>query len=947
MTLGLGDRSKFAVAPARALLIAALAATAYFASARLGYLVDTPHGGVILWPPAGLMLALLLLSAGEDWPALLVGAFAGSMLSDAVSHLSVSFAISAGLANITESLVAAWWLRRRLGRSITMGSLREVGEFLVGAAVISNACTATLGAVALHYGAGMPYGLSWFVWFVGDGLGMLIVAPVVLTCVGRLRALPRVRVATMVEGAATFAALVGALELAIGHPELGRFQPGLYITFPLLFWAAIRFGPSGASVAALVIAAYTAWYTALGIGPFALTAATPGNVTMQMYVFITVMSLSSFIPAAVLEERKTYARRQRESEEGYRAVVEAATDAIITMDEHSTILFANPAALRVFGYEAHELVGQQVTMLMPPRNRQRHLEVLFQYLSAGEKNGHGHFVALAGLHKEGGEIPLEVSFGEREERGRHIFTGILRDISERRAAERALIATEERMRFALEASRVGLWEVDYVSGKQQWSVVHEQLHGLTPGAFGGSSEAFLERVHPDDRQDVLREIERSERQRDDSNLLYRTILPDGMVRWISGVGRTFFSADGKPLRAAGTALDVTERRVLEEQYRQSQKMDAVGQLAGGIAHDFNNLLTAILAYGHMLEEGLTPGSSQHDDLLEIIRAGERAASLTRQLLTFSRQQIIAPGPLSLTRVVQSIEPMLRRLIGEHIDFRVQTDDDGAMIVADAGQLEQIILNLALNARDAMPTGGKLLVEVSSVDVTESEITGDGLRPGPCVALTVSDTGVGMNDVTLGRIFEPFYTTKELGRGTGLGLSTVYGIVRQSGGAIKVDSQLGQGSTFKVYLPRVDAPTDAHEAETQGRRSPAMETVLVTEDDAALLRLTHRILEKTGYAVLLAATPREALGLIESHTQPIDLLLTDVVLPEMNGRALAEEAVRRVPGLRVLYMSGYTDDAIVHRDALARDAHFIPKPFTPDQLLDKVREVLDADIGSSV
>jgi PAS domain S-box-containing protein len=947
VTLGLGDRPKFAVAAARTLLIATLAATAYFACARLGYLLHTPRGVVTLWPPAGMMLALLLLSEGDDWPALLAGALAGSMLSDTASHLSVSFTISAGLANVTESFVAAWWLRRRLGSTITMASLRDVGEFLIGAVVLSNACTAMLGAVALHYGAHMPYGLAWFVWFVGDGLGMLIVAPVVLTCVHRWQGRPRIRLATILEVAAIFAALIGALELAIGHPEIGPFQPGLYVTFPLLFWASIRFGPSGASVAAFVVAAYTAWYTALGIGPFALPAATPVSVTIQMYVFIAVMSLSSLIPAAVLEERKTYARRQRESEEGYRAVVEAATDAIITMDEHSTILFANPAAQRVFGYEANELVGRKVTMLMPTRNRQRHLEVLFQYLSKGEKDSHGHFVALAGLHKEGREIPLEVSFGEREEHGRHVFTGILRDISERRAAEHALIATEERMRFALEASRVGLWEVDYVTGEQQWSVMHEQLHGLEPRTFGGSSEAFLDRVHPDDRGEVMREIERAGRQQNDSNLLYRTILPDGTVHWISGVGRTFFDDEGKPLRAAGIALDVTERRVLEEQYRQSQKMDAVGQLAGGIAHDFNNLLTAILAYGRMLEESLAPGSAQHDDLLEIIRAAQRAASLTRQLLTFSRQQIVAPRPLSLARIARSIEPMLRRLIGEHIDFRVETDAGGAMIVADEGQLEQIILNLALNARDAMPNGGRLLLEVSSVEVSEAEITGDGLHAGPYAVLTVSDTGVGMSAATLSRIFEPFYTTKELGRGTGLGLSTVYGIVQQSDGAITADSQPGRGSTFTVYLPRVDAPNDAQVAESQSRRGAATETVLVTEDDEALLRLTHRILEKAGYAVLLASTPLDALALIESHAHRVDLLLTDVVLPEMNGRALAEEALRRVPGLRVLYMSGYTDDAIVHRDALARDTHFIPKPFTPDQLLDKVREVLEADVWSSV
>jgi two-component system cell cycle sensor histidine kinase/response regulator CckA len=934
-----GDRPSLATTLASALLHVGLAAVAYFASARVGYLLHAPHGVITLWPPAGVMLALLLLSARADWPALAIGGLVGCMLSDAMSHASVGFTIAAGVANIVESMVAALWLRHRLGTRICLGSLREVGEFLAGAILITNACTAVLGAVVLHRGVGMPFGLAWFVWFVGDGLGMLVVAPVILTCVGWMRERPLVRLATVVEAALMFAALIGVLELTLRYAEAGSFQPGLYLTFPLLFWAAIRFGPRGASVAALVVTVYTAWHTALGIGPFS-AASSALNVAVQMYIYLGVMSLSSLIPAAVLEERKASALRQHETEERYRTVVEAATDAIITMDEHGTILFANPAAERVFGYSGAELVGQNLTMLMPERYRTQHHGGLERYLTTGVRNIPWQFVALTGLHREGREIPLEVSFGERTQGSKHIFTGILRDISERRAAEQALLATEERMRFALEASRVGLWEVDIATGKQRWSVMHEQLHGLAAGAFGGSYQAFLDVIHPADRQAVIRELERSKRQQNDANILYRTILPDGTTRWISGVGRIFFDDEGNPLRAAGIALDVTERRVLEEQYRQSQKMDAIGQLAGGVAHDFNNLLTAILAYGRLLEESLTPGSAQHDDLLEIIRAGERAASLTRQLLTFSRQQIVTPRPLSFAGVLRSIEPMLRRLIGEHIDFRVNTTDDPGTIVADEGQLEQIILNLALNARDAMPNGGTLVLDIRHVDVLESSETPDGPRAGHHAVLSVSDTGIGMDALTLGRIFEPFFTTKEPGKGTGLGLSTVYGIVRQSDGAITVESAPGRGSTFKVYQRCIDAPCDASAPEPPNQRHHATETVLVTEDDAALRRLTQRILEKSGYSVLLAATPSEALALIDARTERPDLLLTDIVLPEMNGRLLAEEAVRRVPALRVLYMSGYTDDALVHRDA--RDTHFIQKPFTQGQLLDKVRGVLSAD-----
>ncbi|PYS49074.1 MAG: hybrid sensor histidine kinase/response regulator [Acidobacteria bacterium] len=390
------------------------------------------------------------------------------------------------------------------------------------------------------------------------------------------------------------------------------------------------------------------------------------------------------------------------------------------------------------------------------------------------------------------------------------------------------------------------------------------------------------------------------------------------------------------------ASDVTERRLLEEQFRQSQKMEAIGQLAGGIAHDFNNLLTAINGYSELAMRKLQAEDPLRRNLEEIKKAGERAASLTRQLLAFSRKQILQPAVLVINSVVSDMEKMLRRLIGEDIDLKTALETQLGSIKADPGQIEQIIMNLVINARDAMPAGGKLTIETSNVDLDETYARQHtGVTPGHYVMLAVSDTGMGMNTATLARIFEPFFTTKEKGKGTGLGLSTIYGIVKQSGGNIWVYSEVGQGTTFKVYLPRVDEDaqeykrTDETEEILQGT-----ETILLAEDEEIVRTLAREILETYGYRVLEASGSGAALLICERVTEPIDLLITDVVMPEMSGRQLAARLSQLRPEMKVLYMSGYTDDAIVHQGVLDEDANFIQKPFTPDALAKKVREVLN-------
>ncbi len=388
--------------------------------------------------------------------------------------------------------------------------------------------------------------------------------------------------------------------------------------------------------------------------------------------------------------------------------------------------------------------------------------------------------------------------------------------------------------------------------------------------------------------------------------------------------------------------DVSRDLALEEQLRQSQKMEGIGRLAGGIAHDFNNLLSVILTCAGFALDGAREGDPLRDDLLEIEQAGKRAAALTRQLLAFSRKQVLQPVALDLNRVLADMEKMLRRILGEDIDLVQVLSADLGLVTADPSQIEQVLMNLVVNARDAMPKGGRLTIETANFELDADYVaTRPGLASGPYVMIGVTDSGAGIDAPTLARIFEPFFTTKGLGQGSGLGLSTVYGIVKQSGGSISVDSEVGRGTTFKLYLPRSSALAEPVEPVGPVVASAARaETILVVEDDDSVRAVTRRILEGSGYAVMTAAGGEQALVTCQQHPDAIDLVLTDVVMPQMSGRAFVERLTKARPGIKVIYMSGYTDDAIVHHGVLEAGTPFIGKPFTQTELLRKVREVLD-------
>ncbi len=527
----------------------------------------------------------------------------------------------------------------------------------------------------------------------------------------------------------------------------------------------------------------------------------------------------------------------------------------------------------------------------------------------------------------------------------------VRDVTERRrlhATAAALSETRERMRFALEAAAVGTWEFDVATGTLVWSDIQERLHGVSAGGFGGTFEAFVDLIHPEDRQRVREDISRFLRGSTDWRLEYRVIWPDGSQHWIASVGRTFQAAAGEGMRAAGVCMDVTAFKHLEEQFHQAQKMEAVGKLAGGVAHDFNNLLTIILGYCDMLTDRHHVEPAAIEDLKEIRRAATSASLLTGRLLAFSRKQVLAPRVVDLNDILANLKNMLRRLIEESVRIEFRLSEDLAGIKVDAGQMEQVVLNLVVNARDAMPAGGTLTIETASIhlddDYTRTHV---GAQRGPHVLLAVTDTGVGLAPDARAHLFEPFFTTKSKGHGTGLGLATVYGIVKQSSGTIDVESEPGVGTTFRIYFPASSEQPTPVQSRAVATNLRGTETILVVEDEPTLRGLDQNILEHYGYRVLVAVDVAEALSLCANHPEHIHVVVTDVVLPDGSGRTIGDWVLRHRAGTKVIYMSGYTDDAIVRHGILNPGTLFLQKPFTSEELVRNVREILtESDSGSS-
>jgi PAS domain S-box-containing protein len=640
-----------------------------------------------------------------------------------------------------------------------------------------------------------------------------------------------------------------------------------------------------------------------------------------------------------------------ESEGRKAAILKSSLDCVITMDHQGNILDFNPAAEQTFGYKSDDVVGRNMAELVSPQPLPFHQEAGFaRYLETGCSSILGKRIEMTGRRADGTEIPVELTVTAIGEVPRPTFTAFIRDLTERKHAEEALRETVRSNEESLALLDTLLYTAPIGFAFHSPDLVYQRINESLAAINGLSVKEHLghtlREVLPamaDVLEPMMRRALSTGEPVLDVELSGETPADPGRQHhWLASFYPVRMQA-GEILGVGCLVSEITDRKQLEDQLRQSQKMEAVGQLAGGIAHDFNNLLTAITGYSSLGLQQIDKNHRISGYLEEIKKAGDRAANLTRQLLAFSRKQILQPLPLNLNDVVSDINKLLQRLIGEDIQLSVKLGLELRRIKVDPGQIEQVLVNLAVNARDAMPRGGKLTIETANVELGQEYASRRvGLQPGRYVLLAVSDNGVGMDEETEERIFEPFFTTKGKDKGTGLGLSTVYGIVKQSGGHISVYSEVGQGTTFKIYLPEYDAPETTALAPVPDASRRGWETVLLVEDEDVVRGLARKVLEQEGYSVLEASRGEEALSLCADYDQPIHLLLTDVVMPETSGKEVADRLRILRPEIKVLFMSGYTDEAIVHHGMLDAKVEFIQKPFTPVGLARKVRQVIDSN-----
>jgi PAS domain S-box-containing protein len=790
-----------------------LLAAVYYAAARLGLAYASIGQTVsLIWPPTGIAFATLALFGVRYWPGVLIGAF----LANAGTAIPLWTAAGIAVGNTLEAVVASYLLRRAAGDRIELDNYREIRALILVAAPAGALCSAVIGCIMLALAGQLPVGVlrTLSTWWIGDLVGALVIAPVILAWKRPARqegsGRRRLEVAALAVGA-LIAAEIGLGQL-IGPGVLRRLDYH-YLLFPFVIWAALRFGVRGASLMTLSVAAAAVVHTVRGAGPFATASVT--NTLFAVSCYLVAVAVTGLVLAAAVRW-------------------------------------------------------------------------------------------------------------------------------ERQEATLALSQSEGRLRRALDAARMGTWAWSVAENTLMWDEKLRQIYGLGPGERISNYEEFLARVHPEDRAFVADSVRAALEGRGGLDYQFRILLPGGQIRWIADLGEIESNDAGEPIYLTGVCTDVTERRATEERLRMAHRMESVGRLAGGVAHETNNQMSVVLGAAEFILNRSDVPEAVRQDVEFIQQAAERTAAVTSQLLAFSRRQVFKLEILDLNGIVTEWQPVLRRLMGEDCSVVVRVAKEPLLVRADPGQLQQVLLNLALNARDAMPRGGTITVETFRTELTGGYARlkpGTVVRQGEYAILAVSDTGHGMDRNTLGHIFEPFFTTKGLGKGTGLGLSTVYGIVKQSDGYVWAYSEPGQGTTFKIYLP-LRTGTISPELRTPPPQSAQRgECILLVEDEPAVRAIMKRSLEEAGYKIVEAGNVADALERFVQSTARINLVLTDVVMPGGSGRELADRIAELRPGTPVVFTSGYTDGDIQRRGLLAPGVAFIEKPVTPEALVRAVQRVL--------
>jgi PAS domain S-box-containing protein len=803
---------------AQALYLARLAllATVYYGAALLGlHYASIGQSISLVWPPTGIAIAALTMLGYRYWPGVALGAF----LANAATPVPLLAAAMIAGGNTLEAVVAAYLLRRTAGSRPDLDDIRQTRALVLAAAPLGALCSAVIGSTALWLTGALPapdVPAAAAIWWTGDLLGALVVAPVFFAWgrppqaevnTRRLLEVVLLCVGTVVAGELGLGQFLGSSTLNhLNYP---------YLLFPFVIWAALRFGARGASLMTLTVAVVAVAHTVRGGSPFVGASSVETLVALGCY--LGLVAVTALILAAAVRW-------------------------------------------------------------------------------------------------------------------------------ERRQATRALTESEARLRRALDAARMGIWFWTVEKNELTWDDNQRQLYGLGSGERISAYEGFLSRVHPDDRVFVSEQVRQALEEGGDLDYEFRITLPDGRVRWIADQGEIRRDEQGRPIYLTGVCTDVTDRRLAEERLRQAHRMESVGRLAGGVAHEANNQMSVVLGAADFILRRTDVPEAVRTDVEFVQKAAERTAAVTAQLLAFSRRQILKPEVLNVNAVVKAWEPVLRRIMGEDCGVVLRLGPGLGQVRADPGQLEQVLLNLALNARDAMPRGGTISVETFGTEVTPGYARakpGTLVHAGDYIVLAVTDTGHGMDKETLSHIFEPFFTTKGVGQGTGLGLSTVYGIVKQSEGYVWAYSEPGQGTTFKIYLPVRTGPTVPGQKQSVPVPARAGERILVVEDEAPVRLMMKRALEDAGYTVVDAASGDEAIDIAARTAGPISLVLSDLVMPGKGGRELAEQLRKQIPDVPVLFTSGYTDGEIERRGLLGPEAAFIQKPLTPGALVRAVQKQLGA------
>ncbi|HEX2217195.1 MAG TPA: PAS domain S-box protein [Gemmatimonadales bacterium] len=630
-----------------------------------------------------------------------------------------------------------------------------------------------------------------------------------------------------------------------------------------------------------------------------------------------------------------------ESDHRFRTLVEQVRDyAIFMVDPEGRHTTWNEGVRRLLGYDEGEFLGQPGTLLFTPEDREsgEHERELRTAAERGRASDDRWLVRKDGSRFWATGITARMN----DASGRLIgFSKVFRDLTDEKIAQDRLRESEERLRVALQAAHMGIWRWHLPTNTQRVDGSMARLLGLGDGEVVESFEQFREHVHPDDRERVAAAFEQAVQDGGEMQVEFRVVWPDGTIRWLSDHGEVVRDASGAPEYLTGAAVDVTDRKLAEERLVQAQRMDAVGHLAGGVAHEINNMMTVVLGFSTLLLDAL--GNGPHAaEVRQIHRAASRASTITNQLLAFSRRQPQQSQVIDVNEVMRGAEHMLRRVLGEDKGFVMDLADELGSVRADAGQLEQVLLNLTLNARDAMAAGGTLTITTRSVTLQSRDGArprDEELPPGSYVRITVSDTGHGMDAATRARVFEPFFTTKPVGQGSGLGLAAVFGIVSQSGGTVRVRSSPGEGTTFSIYLPQVPADVDSNDGQRQvprGQRGTG--TVLVVEDEAMVREFACRVLAAYGYQCVEATNGVDALEIVQERGELIDAVVTDVVMPGVGGGTLAKRLAELRPTLPVLFTSAHSGEEVVRRGLIPPGAPFLQKPFTPQALVVRLQDL---------